>query len=104
MHGDFPVFQTKAEDDRVRFLNQSEPLPTEIDYLMPLKTEEARPRAVISRDWSEHMDEFEVALLTGMRCKEQFTRTDWSCVDLTRKNLRVPKSKNGLGRHISLNA
>ncbi len=46
----------------------------------------------------------EIALQTGMRCKEQFTRIDWSCVDLARKNLRVPQSKNGLGRHIPLNA
>jgi integrase len=94
----------KVHDDRVRFLNQFEPLPTEIDYLKPLKGEEERLRAVISRDWPEqHMDEFEIALQSGMRCKEQFTRIDWSCVDLTRKDLRVPQSKNGLGRHIPLN-
>jgi integrase len=94
----------KVCDDRVRFLNQFEPLPTEIDCLKPLKGEEERLRAVISRDWSEHMDEFEIALQTGLRCKEQFTRIDWSCVDLARKDLRGPPSKNGLGRHIPLNA
>jgi len=94
----------KVHDDRVRFLNQSEPMPTEIVYLKPLKTEEERLRAVISRDWSEHMEEFEIALQTGLRCKEQYVRIDWSCVDLARKDLRVPQSKNGLGRHIPLNA
>jgi integrase len=94
----------KVSDDRVRFLNQFEPLATEIDYLKPLKSEEERLRAVISRDWSEYLEQFEIALQTGLRCKEQFTRIDWSCVDLARKNLRVPQSKNGMGRHIPLNA
>jgi integrase len=94
----------KVCDDRVRFLDQFEPLPTEIDYLKPLTSEETRLRAVIFRDWPQHLDEFEIALQTGMRCKEQFTRIDWSCVDLARKDLRVPQSKNGLGRHIPLNA
>jgi len=93
----------KVADDRVRFLNQIEPTPTEIDYLKPLQTEEARLRAVISHDFPEHMEEFEVALNTGLRSSEQYRRIDWSCVDLVRKDLHVPGSKNGLGRHLPLN-
>jgi site-specific recombinase XerD len=93
----------KVDDSRVRFLNQFEPLPTEVDYLKPVKTEEARLRAVIEHDYAEHMEEFDVAINTGMRRKEQYTRCDWSSVDLARKNLHVPQSKNGLGRHIPLN-
>lgn len=93
----------KVCDDRVRYLNQKELLAAEIDYLKPLKTEEERLRAVISRDWPEHIEEFEIALQTGLRCKEQFTRLDWSCVNLARKDLYVPPSKNGLSRHIPLN-
>lgn len=93
----------KVDDSRVRFLNQFEPLPTEVDYLKPVKTEEARLRAVIEHDYAEHLQQFEIAVNTGMRRKEQYTRCDWSCVDLVRKNLQVPKSKNGLGRHIPLN-
>jgi integrase len=94
----------KICDDRVRYLNEKEPLPTEIDYLKPLKTEEERLRAVIAKDWPEHIEEFEIALQTGLRCKEQFSRMDWSCVHLDKKDLYVPPSKNGLSRHIPLNA
>jgi hypothetical protein len=53
-------------------------------------------------DFPEHMEEFVIALQTGMRCKEQYSRIDWSCVDLVRKDIRVPQSKNGKGRHIPL--
>jgi integrase len=51
----------------------------------------------------EHIEEFLVGLNTGMRSKEQFVRLDWSCVDLVRKDIAVPQSKNGKGRHIPLN-
>jgi integrase len=93
----------KVSDDRVRFLNQFEPLPTKVKYLKPHKTEEARLRAVIEHEFPEHMEAFELALNTGMRSKEQFIRIDWSCVDFARKDLWIPKSKNGKGRHIPLN-
>jgi integrase len=94
----------KVSDDRVRFLNQFPPLATKVEYLKPFDTEEARLRAVIEADCPEHLNEFVIALNTGMRRKEQYIRVDWSCVDLTRKDLAVPQSKNGEGRHISLNA
>lgn len=93
----------KVSDDRVRFLNQFEPLPTKVKYLKAHKTEETRLRAVIEQEFPEHMESFDIALNTGMRCKEQFTRIDWSCVDFVRKDLRIPQSKNGKGRHIPLN-
>lgn len=89
---------------RVRFLNQFEPLETEVDYLKPLKTEEERLRAVIKHNWSEHIEELQIALHTGMRRSEQYQRIDWSCVDLVRKDLHIPNSKNGQGRHVPLNA
>ncbi len=94
----------KVSDDRVRFLNQFEPLPTEVDYLKPDQTEETRLRAVIEHDYTEHLEEFIIALNTGMRRKEQYIRIDWSCVDLARKDLLVPKSKNGEARHVPMNA
>lgn len=93
----------KVSDDRIRFLNQFEPLPTKVKYLKAHKTEEARLRAVIEHEFPEHAESFVIALNTGMRSKEQFTRIDWSCVDLVRKDLRIPQSKNGKGRHIRLN-
>jgi len=89
---------------RVRFLNQFEPLETEVDYLRPLKTEEERLRAVIQADARDHIEELEIALHTGMRRSEQYERIDWSCVDFARKDLHIPNSKNGQGRHIPLNA
>ncbi len=94
----------KVSGGRVRFLNQFEPLETETDYLKPLKTEEERLRAVIKHDYPEHIEELEIALHTGMRRSEQYQRIDWSSVDLARKDLYIPNSKNGQGRHIPLNA
>jgi len=61
-------------------------------------------RAVIERDWPEHIEELEIALHTGMRRSEQYRRIDWNCVDLARKDLHIPNSKNGQDRHIPLNA
>ena len=94
----------KVSGGRVRFLNQFEPLETEVEYLKPLKTEEERLRAVIEREYSEHIEELNIALHTGMRRSEQYQRIDWSSVDLGRKDLYIPDSKNGEGRHIPLNA
>jgi integrase len=94
----------KVSDGRVRFLNQFEPSKIEADYLKPLKTEEERLRAVIKHDWPEHIEELEIALHTGMRRSEQYQRIDWGCVDLGRKDLHIPNSKNGQGRHIPLNS
>ncbi len=94
----------RVSGGRVRFLNQFEPLPTGIDYLKPLKTEEERLRAVIKHDCPEHMEELDIAMHTGMRRSEQYLRIDWSCVDLVRRDLHVPNSKNGQSRHISLNS
>jgi len=93
-----------VSDDRVRFLNQFEPLRTEVDYLASFKTEEGRLRAVIEHDFAEHTEELVIALNTGMRRSEQYRRIAWSCVDLVRKDLWIPQSKNGEGRHIPLNA
>jgi integrase len=93
----------KVSDERVRFLNQFPPQNTTIEYLKPFQTEEERLRAVILHDCPEHLDEFIIALNTGLRHKEQYVRIDWTCVDLVRKDLAVPQSKNGEGRHIPLN-
>jgi integrase len=39
-----------------------------------------------------------------MRRGEQYSRIDWTCVDLLRRDLYIPQSKNGSSRHIPLNA
>ena len=93
----------RVSDDRVRFLGQRAPTPTDVEYLRSLDTEEARLRAVIEHDYPDHMDEFIIALNTGLRRKEQYVRINWAGIDLIRKDLFVPKSKNGEARHIPLN-
>src|SRR5216683_7603490 len=88
---------------RVRFLNQLAPAKTEVDYLKPHADEESRLRVVILANYPAHMPEFEIALHTGMRPSEQYGLI-WSRVDLVRKLITIPKSKNGNTRHIPLNS
>ena len=82
----------REPDGRVRFLNQFEP------------DEESRLRKVILDEYPKHMPEFDIALNTGLRRKEQYQRIDWSYVDFLRCDLFVPESKNGASRHIRLNS
>jgi site-specific recombinase XerD len=93
----------KENNARLRFLNQFPPLKTKFDYLQECSDEESRLRAVIARNYPEHLPEFEIALNSGMRPSEQYGLT-WDRVDLTRKILTIPKSKNGRTRHIPLNS
>jgi integrase len=81
----------READGRVRFLNQSDP------------HEEARLRKVMAAKFPEHIPELDIAIHTGLRRGEQYRRIDWSCVDLARRDLFVPQSKNGRSRHIGLN-
>jgi len=98
------LLKRKREDNgRVRFLNQFSPAKTEVDYLKPRADEESRLRAVIQAVCPSHMPEFDIALHTGMRPSEQYGLT-WDRVDLVRKLVTIPKSKNGITRHIPLNS
>jgi len=90
------------DNSRVRYLNQFEPARTEIDYLKPLETEEARLRAVIEHDHREHLPEFELALNMGLRKGSMYSLT-WAMVDWTGRMLNIPTSKNGEALHIPLN-
>ena len=49
-----------------------------------------------------HMQEFDIALNTGMRKSEQYT-LEWPEVSLTRKRIRLDKTKNGSEREIPMN-
>lgn len=82
----------KEPDGTVRYLNQHSP------------EEESELRKVIAANFPQHMPELDIALNTGMRRSEQYSRIDWSCIDFLRRDLFVPKSKNGASRHIALNA
>lgn len=87
----------------MRFLNQFPPAETELEYLKSYIDEESRLRAVIVKNYPEHMPEFEIALHTGMRPSEQYG-LEWARVDLTRNFVTLPKTKTGKQRYIRLNA
>lgn len=92
----------KAESNPARLLKRWKEPEGLVRFLTA--DEESRLRKVILAKYAKHLPEFEIALNTGMRRKEQYVRIDWSCVDFLHEDLFVPKSKNGKSRHINLNA
>jgi site-specific recombinase XerD len=98
------LLKRKREDNgRVRFLNQFPPSKTRVDYLQPCSDEESRLRTVIASEYPTHMPEFEIAQHTGMRPSEQYGLV-WDRVDLVRRLVTIPKSKNGKMRHVPMNS
>ncbi len=97
------VRMQKENNQRVRYLNQHAPSPTNVGYLQMCNDEESRLVAVIQSNYSFHLPEFEIALHTGMRRSEQYS-TEWSSVNFERKVLTIPRSKHGETRHIPLNS
>lgn len=81
------VRQRKEDNGRIRFL---------------LPKEEHALRAIIQKNYLHHEAELDLALNTGLRKSEQYSLT-WDCVDFDRRQLSVPRSKNGEARHIPLN-
>ena len=69
-------------------------------YLSP--TEERRLREAIEEKHAEHMPELDLALNTGLRLSELYGFV-WENVNLARRVLTVPRSKNGEIRHVPLN-
>lgn len=67
-----------------------------------LSAEEAALRRVLSERCPERISELDIALHTGMRRREQY-ECEWKWVDLERRVLTVPRSKNGEKRHVYLN-
>ena len=64
--------------------------------------EEKKLRKVLEAEHAEHLPEFDLALNTGLRLSEMYWLT-WENVDLERRMLTVPRSKNGEKRHVPLN-
>jgi site-specific recombinase XerD len=81
------VRQRKEDNGRIRFLSADE---------------ERVLRKVIRRNYLAHEPELDLALNTGLRRSEQYGLT-WDCVHLERRQLTVPRSKNGAPRHVPLN-
>jgi site-specific recombinase XerD len=65
--------------------------------------EEVRLRTYIQNTCPEHIPELDLALHTGMRLGEMYSLT-WENVNMSRKVLTIPRSKNGEMRHVPLNA
>lgn len=81
------VRQSKEDNGRVRYLSS---------------VEDTALRSVIQKSYAEHLPEFEVALMTGMRQGEQFSR-EWNDVDFDAGTIRLQTSKNGKSRFVHLN-
>jgi integrase len=64
--------------------------------------EETKLRSAIEAACPERIGELEIALNTGLRMSEQY-RLRWQDVSFTRRTLTIPRSKNGLARHVPLN-
>jgi site-specific recombinase XerD len=65
--------------------------------------EEVRLRAYLEAASPQFIPELDLALHTGMRLGEVYSLT-WDGVNLSRKTLTIPRSKNGEMRHIPLNS
>jgi site-specific recombinase XerD len=65
--------------------------------------EEARLRSAIEARRPEHMPELDLALHTGLRLGEMYGLA-WENVNLARRVLTIPRSKNGETRHVPLNS
>ena len=82
------VRQVKEDNSRVRYLSDAESKTL---------------REVIQKSYADHLPEFEIALMTGMRQGEQFTR-EWNDIDLDAGTIRLSQTKNGKCRFVSLNS
>jgi site-specific recombinase XerD len=84
------LVQARKEDNgRIRFLSDEE---------------EKAIRLIIAEEYPERfLNEFEIALHTGMRRSEQFSLA-WNQVDFKGKRIQLLKTKNGTGRAIPLNS
>ncbi|HVB35061.1 MAG TPA: site-specific integrase [Patescibacteria group bacterium] len=90
----------KTKENPARLVKHRTENNARIRFLSP--EEEVRIRAAIEATCAEHLPEFEIALNTGLRLSELYTLT-WDNVNLPRRILTVPRSKNGEIRHVPLN-
>jgi site-specific recombinase XerD len=99
------TFQVALADGKVtknpaRLVEQRAENNARIRYL--LDDEERALRLVIRKRFPEHMEEFDIALNTGMRKGEQYT-LEWPEVRVGRKRIHLDRTKNGSNREIPMN-
>lgn len=81
------VEQRPENNGRIRFLSNEE---------------ETLLRKAIDKRCPKRMEEFDVALHTGMRKSEQYT-TEWPQISSKRKRIKLEGTKNGSDREIPMN-
>jgi integrase len=81
------VEQRPENNARIRFLSDDE---------------ETIVRAVITKRCPKHMEEFDIALNSGMRKGEQYS-LEWPEVHFKRKRIKLDETKNGSSREIPMN-
>jgi integrase len=91
----------KVSSNPARLVRQRHENNGRIRYLKD--KEEQRLRAAIQELFPEHLPELVIALGTGMRLSEQYSLL-WSQVDFGRKEIHLPKTKNGEARDVPMNS
>jgi len=91
----------KVKENPARLVKPRQVNNTRTRWLGP--GEEVRLRAAIEAACPEHMPELDLALNTGLRLSELYGLT-WENVNVSRRVLTIPRSKNGETRHVPINS
>lgn len=91
----------KVKENPARLVKHRQVNNSRTRWLAP--EEEVRLRVAIQAGCPEHMPELDLALNTGLRLSELYGLT-WENVNVSRRVLTVPRSKNGETRHVPLNS
>lgn len=91
----------KVKENPARLVKHRQVNNSRTRWLAP--EEEGSLRVSIQRGCPEHMPELDLALNTGLRLGEMYG-LQWENVNLSRRVLTIPRSKNGEIRHVPLNA
>jgi site-specific recombinase XerD len=90
----------KVKENPARLVKPRQVNNTRTRWLAP--EEEVRLRAAIEAVCPEHVSELDLALNTGLRLGEMYGLT-WENVNVSRRVVTIPRSKNGETRHVPLN-
>jgi site-specific recombinase XerD len=91
----------KAKENPAKLVKPRQVNNARTRWLAP--EEEVRLRAVIEAACPEHMPELDLALNTGLRLSEMYGLS-WENVNISRRILTIPRSKNGETRYVPLNS